>query len=257
MAKSYRRSELEAKLVAAFVSLGCLVFFILMARPQEQPPPRKISTAPIATPQPSIAERKQAIDPNQEFRRVPGRWASIDFKHHDYGPYRLDGGRKINLTLKNGEYEYDFYESGRGWFSLSDVYYVDVTGDQIPDALVNLSHVQCGAGSCDGGSDLIFVFSKNFEGKIKELFRYECGSYAYGCGLKSLTVKGTELRVEVFGRCPEPTTDHPGPEKFMVKDLTQLVFLYHEKGFLGTTAKFVSTDVVDVRNYKPEVHINE
>jgi hypothetical protein len=43
----------------------------------------------------------------------------------------------------------------------------------------------------------------------------------------------------------------------MVQDLTQLTFLYHEKGFLSTTTRFVSTDVVDVRNYKAEVHINE
>ena len=256
MAKSDRRSELEAKLVAAFVTLGCLVFFILIAGPQRQPRQTR-HNVPVATPQPSIEEPTHPIDPNEQFRSVPGRWASIDFKHHSYGPYRFHGGRKINLTLKNGEYEYDFYESGRGWFSLSDVYYIDITGDQIPEAFINLSHVQCGAGSCDGGSDLFFIYSKNAEGKLKELFQYETGSYGYGCGLKSLTLKGKEVRLELFGRCSKPATDHPGPGKFMVKDLTQLVFLYHEKGFLSTTTKFVSTDVVDVRNYQPEVHINE
>ena len=255
MAKSDKRSELEAKLVAAFVSLGCLVFFVLIARPQKQPP-RKISNVPVATPQPSIEKPTRPIDPNEQFRSVPGRWASIDFEHHYYGPHKFFGGRTIGLTLKNGEYEYNFYER-RGWFSLSDVYYVDITGDQIPDAFVNLSHVECGGGSCDGGSDLFFIYSKNAEGKLKELFRYETGSYGYGCGLKSLTLAGKEVRLELFGRCPRPAMEDPGPGKFMVKDLTQLVFRYHEKGFLSTTTEFVTTDVIDVKNYQPEVHINE
>jgi hypothetical protein len=78
-------------------------------------------------------------------------------------PYRFSYERTINVTLKNGEYEYDFNES-RGWFSLRDVYYVDVTGDQIPDAIVNLSHVEWGTGSCDGGSDLFFIYSKTQKG---------------------------------------------------------------------------------------------
>lgn len=254
MAKSYRRSELEAKLVAAFVSLGCLVFFVLIATPPKQPVP-KVSNVPVATPQPPLGKLTRQIDPNEPFRRVPALWASIDFEHYSYGPYRFYGGRKINLTLKNGEYEYDFYES-QGWFSLRDVYYVDITGDQIPEAFVNLSHVECGV-SCDGGADLFFIYSKNAEGNLKELFQYETGTYAYGCGLKSLTLEGGEVQIELFGRCPEPGREYPGPGKYMVKDLTQVGFLYHEKGFLSTTTRFVSTDVVDVKNYKPEVHINE
>jgi hypothetical protein len=253
--KSDKRSRLEALLVAAFVSFGCLVFFVLIASPPEQPLVR-INTVPVATPQPSIEERTHPIDPNEKFRGVPGRWASIDFKHYSYGPYRFSYGRKINLTLKNGEYEYDFPES-RGWFWLHDVYYVDVTGDQIPEAVVNLAHVECGGGSCDGSADLFFIYSKNAEGKVKELFQYETGSYGYGCGLKSLTLEGKEVRLELFGRCPRPGMDNPGTQKFMVKDLTKLVFQYTDKGFISSAPAFVSTDVVDVRNYRAEVHINK
>lgn len=255
MAKSDERSELEAKLVAAFVTLGCLAFFVLIAGPQKQPP-RKISSRPVATPQPSIEEPTNPIDPNETFRSVPGRWASTDFKHHSYGPYRFSYGRTINLTLKNGEYDYDFNES-RGWFSLRDVYYVDVTGDRIPDAIVNLSHVECGTGSCDGGSDLFFIYSKNAEGKLKKLFQYKTGSYAYGCGLKSLTLAGREVRLELFGRCPRPAMDYPGPGKFMVQDRTQRTFLYVHKSFLSMSTEFITSDVTDVRTHKPEVHINE
>lgn len=252
--KSDKRSRLEAQLVAAFVSLGCLVFFILINRPQEQPPV-KIANVPVATPQPSIEKRTHPIDPNERFRSVPGRWASIDFKHHSYGQYKFSKERKINLTLKNGEYEYDFSE-GRGWFWLHDVYYVDVTDDQIPEAIVNVAHVQCG-GSCDGGSDLFFIYSINADGKLKELLRYETGSYGYGCGLKSLTLAGKEVRLELFGRCPRPAMENPGPGKFMVKDLTHLIFWYTEKGFVELGPEFYSTPVQDVRNYKAEVHINE
>jgi hypothetical protein len=258
MVKSDKHSIREAKVVAAFVTLGCLVFFIQVAGPQK-PPPGRANYVPVPvsvpTPQPSIEERTQAIDPNEQHRGVPGLWVSVDFKHRSYGPYRFYGGRKINLALKNGEYKYDFYEN-RGWFSFSDVYYVDITGDQIPEALVILSHVECG-GSCDGGSDMFFIYSKNADEKLKELFRYETGSYAYGCGLKSLTVKGKELQLELFGRCPQPAMNYPGSGKFMVKDFTQLGFRYHEKGFLSTRTKFLSTDEVDLKNYTPQIYINE
>lgn len=252
--KSEKRSVLEAQLVAAFVSLGCLVFFVLIASPPRQPSP-KISSVPVATPQPFVAEPAHAIDPNEQFRRVPARWASVDFKHHSYGVYRLFEGIKINLTLKNGEYEYDFSES-RGWFSFSDVYYVDVTGDQIPEAIVNLSHVQCG-GSCDGGAALFFIYSINAGGELKQLFRYETGSYAYGCGFKSLTVKGREVRLELFGRCRGPAIDNPGPAKFLVKDRTRLGFLYVSKGFFATETQIITSDVTDVKNYQAKVYINE
>lgn len=253
MAKTNKQSEFRAKLIAAFVTLECLLFFVVLSKPRDQPR-GKINNVPVATPQPAIEESTHPIDPNDEFRSVPGRWASVDFKHHSYGPYRFYGGRKINLTLKNGEYEYDFDPSDRGWFSLRDVYYVDVTGDQIPDAIVDLGHVECG-GSCDGGANLFFIYSINAEGELKKLFQYETGSYAYGCGLKSLTLSGTEVRMELFGRCPRPAMNYPGPGKFMVQDRTQLSFRYVGNGFRATETRFVTSDLTDVTTHKPEVHI--
>src|SRR3712207_8896152 len=35
--------------------------------------------------------------------------------------------------------------------SLSNVYYVDLTNDANPEAIVLIWHVSCGVGSCDGG----------------------------------------------------------------------------------------------------------
>lgn len=161
----------------------------------------------------------------------------------------------ISLTLKNGEYHYELGKNGLGWFSLKNVYYADVTGDQVPDAIVNLEHVECGYGSCDGGADLFFIYSINAEGKIKELWQYETGSYGYGCGLKSLTSEGTKIRLELFGRCPPHVTNYEGPSKFMSSDLSQLDFRYNGKRFIEDRMEFISTPVTDVMNYRAEVHI--
>ena len=249
-------SELTAKLVAALVTFGCLCFFALVAQPESQSS-RPSSPAPAATPRPSLEPPPPPvrIDANEQFLAVPGRWAAIDFKHHAYGPYRFYGGKRLPLILKNGEYPYDFGDDGRGWFSLNAVYYFDVTGDLIPDAIVDLSHVECGYGSCDGGAHLLFIYSINAEGQMKKLFQYETGSYAYGCGLKSMTLERKQVRLEVFGRCPRPGMEDTGPGKGMVEDLTQLVFWFSNKGFIRTKTDFISLGLRDVSNYRADIQI--
>ena len=245
-----------AKLVAAFVTFGCLCFFILVTRPEKQPP-RRISSVPVATPRPAIDPPTKSPDPNQEFRSVPGRWASVDFNHYSYGLYKFFGGKKILLNLKNGEYEYDFGDDGRGWFSLKDVYYFDVTGDDIPDAIVDISHVECGSGSCDGGADLIFIYEINAAGRVKEEFRYETGSYGYGCGLKSMTLARKAVGLELFGRCTPPAMNDNRPAKYLVKDLTYVAFWFTDKGFIQTKMDHISTDLTDVTSYQPEIRIHQ
>lgn len=256
MVKTDKRSELEATLIAAFVTLGCLVFFGVIAKPekrpeQQPPPPPKISTVPVAA-----RQSWKESDHNQQFREIPARWLPIDFKRRSYGSYKFSYGRRINLTLKNGQYEYGFKES-QGWFSLTDVYYVDVTGDQIPEAIVDLSHVKCGDGSCDGGADLLFIYSINFEGELRELWQFETGSYAYGYGLKSLTLNSEEVQLELFGCCRESAMNYVSPGKFLVEGLTKMGFRYTDKGFINKKIEFDSTPVTDVKNYRAEVHINK
>ena len=255
-ARSNLHSERTAKFVAAFVSFGCLCFFILVTRPKEQPP-RRISSVPVATPLPSLNPPPKVPDPNREFRSVPGRWAPVDFHHYSYGRYKFSGGRKILLGLDNGEYHYDFGDGGRGWFSLQDVYYFDVTGDDIPDAIVDISHVECGSGSCDGGADLFFIYELNAAGRVKELFQYETGSYGYGCGLKSMTLARKAVGLELFGRCRPAAMNDTGPAKFLVKDLTYVAFWFSDKGFIETKMDHVSTYVTDVTSYKPEIRIHQ
>ena len=254
-----RHTELTAKLVAAFVTFGCVCFFALFAAPEKQPL-TKVRLAPVATPQPSLEPPppRPAIDPIEKFRGVPGRWASVDFKHYNYGPYKFADGKQRSLVLKNGEYEYDLGEYGRGWFSLNDVYYFDVIGgDSIPDAIVDLVHVECGGGSCDGGAHMLLIYSKNTEGKVRQRFKLETGSYAYGCGLKSVTLGRKEVNVELFGHCPNPPMNDVGPAKFVVKDRTQLAFWFSGKGFIRTATELLKSDFTDVKNYKAELHINE
>src|SRR6476661_4484060 len=99
MYKASRRaehSELTAKLVAAFVTFGCLCFFALVAQPAKQPS-RPSSAAPVATPVPSLEPQPpRPLDANKEFLVVPGRWASIDFKQYSYGPYKFTDGRRLS-----------------------------------------------------------------------------------------------------------------------------------------------------------------
>lgn len=246
-------SELIAKLMAAFVTFGCVGFFALVGRE----PVRPIDLLPAAVPRPSLKPRPAYVDPNEEFLAVPGRWASVDFQNHPYGALKFSDGRKHTLTLKDGERQYDFGDNGRGWFSLYAVYYVDVTGDSIPEAIVDLTHVGCGV-SCDGGAHLLFIYSINDEGELKQRFQYETGSYAYGCGLKTLTVEKKNVSLELFGRCPRPGMEAPSGEgKYLNINLTQLTFSLSNGRFVRTKLNYVSAGVIDARDYaEAEVRIN-
>jgi hypothetical protein len=163
--------------------------------------------------------------------------------------------RRFNLVLNGGEREYEYPDYERGWFSLDDVYYADVTGDGAPEAIVRLSHVQCGGGSCDGGAALFYIYALR-KNKLQRIWKYETGCLAYGCGLRSFSVLGTRIELEVFGRCPKQATDNPGPRKFVVEDLTQLVFRYNGKRFVRSKLKFVARPATDVGNYEAQIRIS-
>jgi hypothetical protein len=235
-------SERTATLVAILVTFGCVYFSILVFKA-----PYRISTEPVATP-------RRFIDPNEEFHTVPGKWASVNFKYYHFGSYKLSSGKRIILSLNNGEYVYDFSDRGHGWFSLNDVYYFDLTGDQIAEAIVDITHVECGV-SCDGGAHLLFIYSMNADGKLEKRFQYETGSYADGCGLKSMTLRWREVDLELFGHCEPPVNDMSAG-KFMVKDLTHLLFWISDTGFVPPEIDIKSTDLRDLRGYKPEFIIN-
>jgi hypothetical protein len=185
---------------------------------------------------------------------VADNFHGFDFKEFSY-PYRFWNGRSLHVPLKNGEHEYDI-KTDRGWFRLSHVYITDVTGDKRSESIVMLSHVSCGA-SCDGGSALFYVYGFQNH-KLKLLWKYETGSLAYGCGLKSFAAKGTTLTVEQFGRCSRRNrnlneTSLTG--KFQVTGVTRLTFKSNGTRFVARKREFFSSPERSVINYEPQIDI--
>lgn len=186
-------------------------------------------------------------------RTVPQTFEHIDFKNHSYGHFKILSSKRIALTLKDGELEYDYSVSDRGWVALKDIYYTDTDGDGTTEAIVLLSHVRCGV-SCDGGAALIYIYAVR-ERKLQTPWQYETGSLAYGCGLKSLSVQKKQIVVETFGRCPRSARDYPGPAKYVIENLTRSVFRFNGRRFTRRSLEFISAPARDVRNYKPEIQI--
>ena len=176
----------------------------------------------------------------------------VDFKNRSYGLYRISSKNTISINLIDGNYEYSDGDGGE-WFSLKDVYFTDVTGDESPEAIVFLWHVRCG-GSCDGGNALLLVY-ETYGGSLKEIWRFESGSYAYGCGLKSLTVMKRQFTVRMFGKCSNPQSAYSDSGKFMHYDTTLSNFRLVRGNFVKKETEFFSAPLTDVKNYKPQIHI--
>jgi hypothetical protein len=177
----------------------------------------------------------------------------IDFKNHPY-PYRFAWGRRIDVPLKNGRFEYD-YRTERGWFDLSDVYVTDLTNDGRPEAIVMLSHVACGV-SCDGGSALFYIYSFDHQ-RLKLLWQYETGDLAYGCGLKSFAAERGTLTLELFGRCSQRNRTVSSTGKFQIKDLTRVRLKSNGTRFVVRKREFVSVPERSVLNYKSQINVSK
>ena len=243
-------------LFALLSSLVFLGFVTLLFRPENPANLCRQSSSPSPTPiaSPQVQVKPEPPDPNQKFRIVSPNFAHVDFQNRSYGQYSTSSGDRINLNLINGDYKYSDGD-GREWFELSDIYFTDVTGDETPEAIVNLLHVQCGA-SCDGGSDLFIVY-RTHDSSLKEIWRFETGSYAYGCGLKSLTIMKKQLTVQMFGKCLQPELEYSGPGKFLIAHTTLSNFRLSRGRFVKTDTEFFFAAVRDLRNYHPQIHIIE
>jgi hypothetical protein len=184
---------------------------------------------------------------------VDDNFHGIDFKNRSY-PYRLSWGKQVNVSLKNGHYEYDI-RTERGWFDLSHVVATDLTNDSRPEVIVMLSHVTCGV-SCDGGSALFYIYS--FEDhRLKPIWQYETGDLAYGCGLKSFAAKRGTLTLELFGRCSQRNRTASSTGKFQIKDLTRVTLKSNGSRFIVRKRQFVSVPEHSVLNYKPQIHVSQ
>lgn len=230
---------------------------VLRSFSNESQPTVTVQQQPAPTPIVKLEEprEKPEDDSNKNFRVVPAAFAGIDFRNHSYGPYRLASGKKIDLLLKDEKLDYDYPFSDRGWFSFNDIYYADVTGDGAPEAIAILWHVQCGAGSCDGGSAIFYIFAAR-KNRLQRIWHYESGSYGYGCGVKSCNVQNKQIVLETFGRCPKPATEYPGPGKFLVENETKLVFRFNGRRFVRSKLEFLPAPIRDVKNYQWEMQIS-
>jgi hypothetical protein len=245
------RTERKALLYAGLFS--CLFIFLLaIARPH----PRSITVSenrllvdPVNVPYKLPLTDLSSGDSLERFRVRPEHFEQIDFRNHSYGPYRSPDGTKLYLNLEQGEYQLPNHS---GWFALKDVYYTDMTGDGKEEAIVWLYHVKCGAG-CDGGANAFLIYSER-NGKLIPIWQYETGSYETGCGLQSFTAGGTQVVVELFGRCPD-FGHRPSPTKFIVKDLTFIVFEFDGRRFAQKSIEYFDSSSTDVKNYEPGIRI--
>ena len=197
----------NAELKAILFALGsCFLFIGFLAAVQRSgamdiKPVVKVRVSPQPPPPPPaplITER--VPDMNDRFRVVPTNFKGLDFATHSYGDYQLSDGTNRHLVLIDGKFR-DFGDASN-WFDLNDVFYTDLTGDGKPEAIVMITHLECGR-TCDGGKNLLYVFSQK-SGVVNQILKYESGSGLEGCSLKSLVVKNGRLSLDLFGRCPQP-----------------------------------------------------
>ncbi len=194
------------------------------------------------------AVRKEIENRNAEFEIVPDEWKKVDFENFKFPV----------TTLKNGEND----ERGKKYvggdsFSLSGVYYIDLTGDDKKEAVVFLYTLSC-SGSCDGGSETIY-FYKSSKGKAELLDEIATGSKSGSCSLKSFKVQGKKITLEQFGRCE---TDNNFEEnaryscKFCVKDMTRSAYSFDDLELNKELSEVFETPEVNVMNYLYKVNIN-
>jgi len=239
-----------------FALASCFLFIGFLAAVQRSRAmdvkPVKIHVSPPPLPS-RITER--APDMNERFRVVPSNFKGSDFWTRSYGNYKLSDGTKRELVLVDGKFR-DFGNSSN-WFDLSDVFYTDLTGDGTPEAIVMITHLECGR-TCDGGKTLIYIYSHRY-GVLHEILKYESGSGLEGCSLKSLIVKNERLSLDLFGRCPKAGD----PQEFITHEsdktynLTRLDFAFD--GLL-LTQKNRTVRMVPNRNevsYGVEVRISD
>jgi hypothetical protein len=174
-------------------------------------------------------------DVNQRFRFAPKMFEAYDFKNRSYGNYITSDGKKVDLTLINGQFRQ--FSSTSHWFDLNGVFYIDVTGDGSDEAIALLTHLECNSSACDGGKTLIYVYSLN-NGRFDEILKYESGSGINGCSVKSVIVKNRQLSLELFGKCPEPTTVTADNVRRETYDLTRVDFGFDGKQLVSRKKSF-------------------
>jgi len=243
------RSERKALWLAIAAGSLFIVTLAVAHPPTERKHKREHTSLKPPVPTKHYERESALVGPNDVHRDVPEEFRNFDFKNHRYGVYKFPNGAETDLTLYNSELG---LPDDLGWFSLKNVYYTDVTGDGRPEAIVELSHVKCD--SCYDGATLLYIFTLR-SGKLQKIWQYETGSYAYGCGFKSLALQNKQVVLELFGRCPDGAKEYRGSKEYMIEDLTFAVFVFDGGRFVTKTIEFMPEPAQDLKYYEPEVLI--
>ncbi|HKU77638.1 MAG TPA: hypothetical protein VJR02_27240 [Pyrinomonadaceae bacterium] len=245
-----------------FAVLACLLFIGFLNVVSRLTAPRRVRVnrvhvaqpplpvKPVRVTPPQVAERLPDI--NSRFRVAPANFKGINFATRSYGNYQLSQGFSRDLVLIDGQFR-EFGES-KHWFDLDDVLYTDLTGDGNPEAIVMMTHLQCGS-KCDGGKSLIYVYSQNEP--MQEILKYESGSGMEGCSLKSLTVTNRRLALELFGRCPQSAGATSEFVRRDTYDVTRVEFFFNGKQLVPKPSMYLTLPDRGEVNYGVEVRIND
>ena len=247
------RVDHTEKKALLFAFLFSALFIILLSLSVPAKRTRKLPLTTLSTmppTKPAQPSQPHFADPLAAYRLESENFYNVDFWNFSYGVYTPPEGKPIALNLKHGLKTLP----DSGWFEIKDVFYKDLTGDRRAEAIVRLSHVSCNDDSCDGGSDIFYIYTRQ-GGKLKNIWRYETGSYAYGCGLKSFILGKKQIVVELFGRCPGQELEYPVQRRFLVEDSTFKFFEFDGRGFSKKQTEFIAELARDVTNYKPDIRI--
>lgn len=239
----FDRSERKALLAAG---IACLIFvgFLATIRPRDEAPSTSVPSKKLLV----ASEPAPSGDSFETYRIKTEDFYDVDFWNFSYGSYTLSDGKKVPLTLRNSAL---VVPNTSDTFALKDVYYTDVTGDGRAEAIVWLSHVNC-AGPCSY-LNLFYIYTAHNR-QLKAIWQYETGSYARGCGLKSLTLSRGQITLELFGDCTNQMDD-PSESKSVVKNSTFIIWEFDGRQFRQRSSEVVEISPTRVTNYEPRIRI--
>ncbi|HQU85714.1 MAG TPA: hypothetical protein PKY59_21440 [Pyrinomonadaceae bacterium] len=249
-------------LLALVAFTSCSTQFAADKRAEEHPQPSPTNTyvnsansiGNINTVEIPTEENQKRIEElsnqNEKFLETPAEFKSVDWENYKFGDFKL----------KDGKFEFFQDEKySNGWVELGYVYYLDLSGDSKKEAIVEVYKTFCGA-SCNGGG-LSVYFYKSVKGKAQLIDSLNAGSRAYGCAIKSLTIKEKKIYLEQFGTCKAETDVNEDKSyycKYCVKDLTKSVYLIDANfKLVRDSVEIIETPLTKVNNYLSEVSINE
>ena len=162
---------------------------------------------------------------NARFRVVPENFREINFMTRSYGTYEFSNGTNHELVLVDGKAR-DFENSREQLFDVNDILFTDLTGDGRPEAIVLLTHLECGQ-QCDAGKSLVYVYSQEYP--MQQILKYESGSGLDGCSLKSINVANKQLTLELFDWCPKPAADYTDYVDRKTYNITRVEYFFNGK----------------------------